>query len=86
MRQLGRLAEEDVLHHQELQGPEPLLHVGEVRVGEHGVLAHDVHGAQPAIEDRGHHLDHGEAWLGREIVSPQTWATARRLPASVTGW
>ncbi|KAF5033860.1 hypothetical protein DSECCO2_602250 [anaerobic digester metagenome] len=41
--EFARLGHEDVLHDQELEVPEGLLDVVEVGIGEHRVLAHDVH-------------------------------------------
>ena len=57
----GRLGEEDVLHHQVLQAGEGLAGVVQVGVGHGRVLAHDVHAAHLAGEDRLYHLDHRQA-------------------------
>ena len=54
--QLGRLGEEDVLHHEEIQVLQAAADVGRVGVGHHGVLAHDEEPLQLALPGGLHHL------------------------------
>ena len=71
--ELGGLGQEDVLHDQELEVPEPLLDMLDVGVGEHRVLAHDVHRPDltGVIGEDVHHLGDGIADPGlRDIVDP----------------
>ena len=70
----GRLSQEDVLDDQELQVPESLLDVLDVRVGEHRVLAHDIHTPELAgvVGEDVDHLGDGVAdlTLGDIIDTP----------------
>src|SRR5438128_628429 len=45
----GGLGEEEILHREALQLSEPVFGVRDVRIGDDGVLAHDVHPADPAL-------------------------------------
>ena len=52
-----RFGEEEILHGQELELLEPAFSVGDVRIGDDRVLAHDVHGPDAAFrfDDFRHH-------------------------------
>ena len=82
----GGLGEEEILHREELQPADPVLGVGDVRVGEHRVLAHDVQAADRAAVL--HHLGHHHA-RARARATPPAPPTPRaysaRMAGSVTG-
>ena len=70
MGELRRLVEEEVLDHEEVELGEGLLRVVEVGLRQEGVLAHDVHRADPPVEAALDHVRHDEAGLGRRPDAP----------------
>ena len=70
MSQLGRLGEEDVLYHEEVQLFQAVADVVYIGVGEHGVFSHDVEGARAAFAGPIYHVSHRHPQLVGEILHP----------------
>ena len=69
--ELGRLREEDVLHHEKVEVGERLPDLVHVGVGEEGILAHHVHALDVAGERGPHDLDHRQARVRVELHAPR---------------
>jgi hypothetical protein len=70
MGPLRRLVHEEVLHHEAVELAESLLGMVEIGLGEQRVLAHHVHGADPAVEAALDHLGDHEPRRGGRPAPP----------------
>ena len=86
MGELGRLVHEQILHHQAVELAQGLVGVVEIGLGQHGVLAHHVHGADGAVEAALGHLGDDEPGLARRPYAPHALEAreARRRVVGIT--
>ena len=68
---IGRLDQEQILHHDAFHGREPRRHMLGVGVGLQNVLALDVDGLERAIDRGVDHVGNAQAGLGIEMHAPQ---------------
>ena len=68
--ELGGLGKEDVLDDKELEVGKRFSHLVDVGVREEGVLSHDVHATDRALERTARDFDDGEPGFGRERTLP----------------
>ena len=68
--ELGGLGEKDVLDGEEVELREGLAHLVDVRIREEGILAHDVHAFDAALEGGVHDLHHREARVRGQLLPP----------------